>query len=251
MRVWRVTSVRNGALAVVISGTLLFPLPLLSAAQYEPGPVPSGQVPVLLVPGWGDTAADLLPLRASLTDSGWSGEQVSALTFADAFGSNGEHAVEINEAITRLLEQTGEDQVDIVAHSMGGLAVRLVLASETQRRVRRVVFLATPHRGTVMALFGWGDGATEMVPGSEFLERLNKVSPPHDASEILALRSPLDLVVIPSDSAVLPGVRNEEVCCPTHQGLLMDGEVFRRIRAFLTAADEAPLQPGALQRPTP
>jgi len=49
----------------------------------------------LLVPGWGDTAADLLPLRASLTGSGWSGEQVSALTFADAFGSNGEHAAEI------------------------------------------------------------------------------------------------------------------------------------------------------------
>ena len=244
MRVRRVASVRRGVLAVGISG-VLFPLPLLSAVQHEPGPAPPGHLPVLLVPGWGDTAANLLPLRNGMTGSGWPGERVSALTFSDAFGSNVEHAAEIDEAISWLLERTGEDQVDIVAHSMGGLAVRLVLASDTQRLVRRVVFLATPHRGTVMALFGWGDGATEMVPGSEFLERLNRVPPPHDAPEILALRSSLDLVVIPSDSAILPGVRNEEVCCPTHQGLLTDGEAFRRIRAFLTATDEASLRPGA------
>lgn len=246
MRVRRVASVWSGILAVAVSGALL-PLPLLCAAQHQPGPAPPGHVPVLLVPGWGDTADDLLPLRDSLTGSGWPGEHVSALTFSDAFGSNGEHAAEVDGAITRLLEQTGEEQVDIVAHSMGGLAVRLVLASDTQRRVRRVVFLATPHRGTVMALFGWGDGAAEMVPGSEFLEQLNKVPPPHDAPEILALRSPLDLVVIPSDSAILPGVQNEEVCCPTHQGLLTDGEAFRRIRAFLTATDEVSLRTGALQ----
>ena len=249
MHLRRAASVTNGALAVVISGAL-FPLPLLSA-QHEPGPAPRDQIPVLLVPGWGDTTADLLPLRESLTGSGWPGGHVSALTFSDAFGSNGDHAAEIDEAITRLLERTGEGQVDVIAHSMGGLAVRLVLSSDTQRRVRRVVFLATPHRGTVMALFGWGEGATEMVPGSEFLERLNKVVPSHDAPEILALRSPLDLVVIPNDSAILPGVRNEEVCCPTHQGLLTDGETFRRIRAFLTAKDEASRQPGALQRRPP
>ena len=245
MRVRQVASVWSGALAVVVSGALL-PLPLLCAAQHQPG-----HVPVLLVPGWGDTADDLLPLRDSLTGAGWPGDYVSALTFSDAFGSNGEHAAEVDGAITQLLEQTGEDQVDIVAHSMGGLAVRLVLASDTQRWVRRVVFLATPHRGTVMALFGWGDGATEMVPGSEFLEQLNKNPPPHDASEILALRSLLDLVVIPSDSAILPGAQNEEVCCPTHQSLLTDGEAFRRIRAFLTATEEVSLRPGALQRRSP
>ena len=250
MRVRRVASVRSGALGVAISGAL-FPLPLLCATQHEPGATPLGHVPVLLVPGWGDTAADLRPLWDGMTGSGWPGERVFALTFSDAFGSNGEHAAEIDEAITRLLEQTGEEQVDIVAHSMGGLAVRLVLASDTQRRVRRVVFLATPHRGTVMALFGWGDGATEMVPGSEFLEQLNKVPLPHDAPEALALRSSLDLVVIPNDSAILPGVRNEEVCCPTHQGLLTDGEALRRIRAFLAPTDEGPLRPGALQRRTP
>ena len=250
MRVRQVASVRSGALAVAVSGAL-FPLPPLSAAQHEPGPAPLSHIPVLLVPGWGDTAADLLPLRNGMTGSGWPGERVSALTFSDAFGSNGEHAAEIDEAITQLLEQTGEEQVDIVAHSMGGLAVRLVLASDTQRRIRRVVFLATPHRGTVMALFGWGDGATEMVPGSEFLEWLNNIPPPVDTPEMLALRSPLDLVVIPNDSAILLGVRNEEVCCPTHQGLLTDEEAVRRIRAFLTATDEASLRPGALQRGPP
>ncbi len=242
MRFGRVVSARMGAFGLVTAAfACLFPLG--GEAQDEPGLATPGLTPVLLVPGWGDTAADLLPLRERMRNAGWPGEHVSALTFVDPVGSNEEHAAEIDQAIARLLMQTARDQVDIVAHSMGGLAVRLLLAEEGDRRVRRVVFLGTPHRGTVAALLAGGDGGGEMVPGSGFLEGLNGPPPPHHGPEMLALRSPLDLIVIPSASSILPGARNEEICCPTHQGFLDDAGTFRRILRFLEAPGET--SPGA------
>ena len=85
-------------------------------------PPASAQVPVLLVPGWFDTERDLAALRIRLLSAGWPVESVVALTFVRPTGSNEEHAEEIAEAVRALRESTGAPKVDVVAHSMGGLA---------------------------------------------------------------------------------------------------------------------------------
>jgi uncharacterized protein (TIGR03437 family) len=72
------------------------------------------------------------------------------------------------------------DQVDIVAHSMGGLVLRSYLSGKQNAagvfqppattHVRRAVFLATPHFGTgVGLLFGFTAQAGELASGSRFL----------------------------------------------------------------------------------
>ena len=75
-------------------------------------------------------------------------------------------------------------QVDIVAHSMGGLLVRQYLAHHPENPIRRVVFLATPHYGshatqvlTELASIGSTGNiqAAEIQPGSEFLWQLNSL----------------------------------------------------------------------------
>jgi hypothetical protein len=120
---------------------------------------------------------------------------------------------------------------------MGGLAVReYIRASGDEARVRRAVFLGTPHRGTVTAALAWGDGGREMVPGSDFLERLNAAA--DSSAEFLAVRTPVDLNVIPSSSAMLPGARNLAVCCPSHHGLLSHRETLRAIVTFLLDGPE-------------
>jgi uncharacterized protein (TIGR03437 family) len=74
-------------------------------------------------------------------------------------------------------------QVDIVAHSMGGLIVRAYMAglqpapaSSTppqDPRIRKIVFIATPHFGTGLAnLFGSDAEVTDMAMGSGFLYNL-------------------------------------------------------------------------------
>jgi uncharacterized protein (TIGR03437 family) len=80
----------------------------------------------------------------------------------------------------RYTDGTAVDQVDIVAHSMGGLVLRVYLSGKQNAQgvfqppavthIRKVVFLATPHFGTgVASLFGITEQLQEMSSGSSFL----------------------------------------------------------------------------------
>jgi hypothetical protein len=116
--------------------------------------------------------------------------------------------------------------------------------------VRRAVFLATPHRGTWAALFAYGGGRREMLPGSQFLRELAETPWP-ESLETATVWTRLDLRVLPHASAVLGGGRNLRAPLVTHQGLLRSARVHRLIRDVLLAplsADPASRgipQPGA------
>lgn len=191
-------------------------------------------VPVLLVPGWYATARVMAPLLIRLVAAGWAEDHVMALTFSDATGSNRDHAREIGAAVDSLRAMTGAERVDIVAHSMGGLATRLYLEDGGAAHVRRVVFIATPQRGTYTAYLAFGRGRDEMIPGSDFLKALNSGPPVPRGVEALTIRTVVDAHIVPEESALLPGVPDVEVCCPTHQGLLADMDVFRAVWRFLS-----------------
>jgi len=75
-----------------------------------------------------------------------------------------------------------------------------------------------------------------MQPGSPFLDTLNAGSFVPGSVDALAVRTPLDLRVIPGESARLPEAENTwnvEICCPTHPGLLDHDETFRALVEFL------------------
>jgi len=90
-------------------------------------------------------------------------------------------------AALKYTDGTPVTQVDVVAHSMGGLVVRSYLAGKQSGTatfnppaappIRRIVFIATPHFGTTLApqlaLLGSDAQTTEMTPGSAFLLALN------------------------------------------------------------------------------
>jgi len=196
------------------------------------GPEPI-TVPVLLVPGWFDSARDLAAIRIHLLGAGWRTGHVATLTFGEPTGSNVAHAAELDTAITTLLAETGADQVDVVAHSMGGLATRWYLMTRPDSRVRRVVFLGSPHRGTLSAHLAWGGGREEMMPDSPFLETLNTTAPVPVDVEAITVRTIIDTHIVPGESATLPGVPDYELCCPTHAGLLRSPDVFEIVRSFL------------------
>jgi len=202
-----------------------------SAVPASTVPAPRSNVPVLLVPGWFDTARELAALRIRLSAAGWS--HVETLSFADPTGSNRLHAAEIDSVVAELMERTGAQEVDIVAHSMGGLATRWYLKTRPDAPVRKVVFMASPHRGTLSAVLAWGDGSDEMLPTSDFLESLNTGPALPPGVSALTIRTPVDTRIFPAESATLPGVPDRSVCCPTHAGMLHDEEVFRLVSQFL------------------
>lgn len=212
----------------------------VTAAQTLPPVSIRARTPVLLVPGWSDGVDELVPLRDRFIEAGWPAGSVAMVDFRDPVGSNREHAREIALAAAALRVESASDQIDIVAHSMGGLAVRYHLRhrGSPMADVRRVIFLATPHFGTYSSLVAWGEGAREMYPGSDFLLSLMDGRPIPDEIEAVTIRTPLDLHILPAESAVIPGVPDLQVCCPTHAGLLDDAGVFDRMVAFLTGLDE-------------
>lgn len=202
-------------------------------------------VPVVLVPGWLDTGRDLADLRIRLLGAGLDGSAVRTLTFEEPTGSNVDHAEEIDSLVTQVLTETGATEVDIVAHSMGGLATRWYLNTRPDAPVRRVAFLGTPHRGTLSAHLAWGDGRDEMLPDSRFLEALNGQAALPDGVEAITVRTPIDTHVLPGESATLPGVEDHVVCCPTHPGLLEHDEVFMIVLDFLERAESTTGSPDA------
>jgi triacylglycerol lipase len=205
----------------------------VAGAVRAPTPVTLARtdVPVLLVPGWFDTARELAALKIRLLAAGWS--HVETLTFRDPTGSNLAHAEEIDSLVAAVLAETGAEEVDIVAHSMGGLATRWYLKTRPGALVRRVVFIASPHRGTLSAHLAWGEGRDEMMPESEFLAALNRGRALPPGIEAITIRTPIDTRVVPGESATLPGVQDHTVCCPTHQGMLRDDDVFHLVVDFL------------------
>ena len=66
----------------------------------------------------------------------------------------------LREKIDQILQNTGADKVDIVAHSMGGLIVKKYVADDpVNQKINKAVFVGVPNSGSVKAIKGllWGD----------------------------------------------------------------------------------------------
>ncbi len=221
---------------IVFWGLLCCPDPGVAQllARPEATELPAPTAPVLLIPGWLRGARELIPLAERLVRDGWPVEWVHALEFRDPVGSNLEHAREIQRAVEELRDSTGTMRVDVIAHSMGGLALWVLLQEEGDwLPIRRVVFLGSPLQGTLIAHLAWGAGGEEMRPGSDFLIQLQEGPDPGHWVEALTIRTPLDLTVVPNRGGTLPGLGDRLVCCPTHQGLQDHEETFLLARDFL------------------
>lgn len=74
------------------------------------------------------------------------------------------------------IDAVGGD-VNVVAHSMGGLVVRAAHLARPSLRFRRAVLMNSPLSGTWMAHALPLPAVKQMRPGSEFLKRLEAVEP--------------------------------------------------------------------------
>jgi triacylglycerol lipase len=190
---------------------------------------------VLLVPGWSDRSRSFRHIRTFLVNAGFPPSNIHTIDFRSRNGSNVEHAAELAQRIAEI-PSNGARDVDVIAHSMGGLAVRYLLAHHpaAANRIRRAISLGSPHRGTMMAFLGWGRGALEMRPQSSFLRDL--ANAPFNGAELISIRAPVDLRILPGSNSVLEGARNYEILCLGHRDLLRRKRVLQRIVDLLQEA---------------
>ena len=126
-----------------------------------------------------------------------AGHPVLAVDLEPLFTSIDRYAPIIEETATELCRQTGVDQVALVGHSMGGLAIRAWMRSCGTQRVARIVTLGTPHQGTRIDPHPKTPNGQQMFWHSDWLKAL-------ETSETPETRRLMHLALTPQDSIVYP-----------------------------------------------
>jgi triacylglycerol lipase len=121
----------------------------------------------------------------------------------------------------------------VIAHSMGGLGVRAHLASHGNRYVERIVTIASPHHGTVLALHSTGAAPRQMRPGSEFLRDLAAREGEGPRIRALSIYSMHDNLVAPPETSRLPWARNVALARLGHLETVHAQETFALVLAEL------------------
>ena len=124
-----------------------------------------------------------------------------AVNLEPVFGSI-DHYADIIEAAVQRLESAGGLPPVMVAHSMGGLAVRAWMAAHAgDERVHRVITIGTPHRGTFLGRFGHTHNARQMRIGSDWQRELAAREPPHRYGRFTCFYGHCDNIVFPAVTA--------------------------------------------------
>lgn len=211
----------------------------------------SQELPVLLVHGYGCNSGYWQPLSKTLQQA-----QIThyAVDMEPVFGGIDEYVPHVHEAIEELCRDTGNDQVVIVAHSMGGLATRAYLRDHGSSRVARVITLGTPHHGTALAQFGVGINTQQMhwtlseQEGlcSNWLRQLAHVEGPDAYRIFVSIYSHHDNIISPQTSSHLPGAKNIELYGIGHVALVPDPTVQSLVTNEIRAASRTEVEPARI-----
>ena len=206
----------------------------LHRKYYSLPPGPANRTPIIFVHGlYHNHTAWYLYLRW-FRRWGWS--HMKAVNLRGKFRSIHEFARILADEVEKVKAESRSDQVDLVGQSMGGLVIRSYLAEGSSRaKIRRVVTLGSPHGGTKLAVFGLGQAAKEMVPGSAFLESLNQGVQIPEGGRFYAIYTIVDNMVLPNESTKLnwDGVKNLETRIVNHVGLAYCKHTARLVKECL------------------
>jgi hypothetical protein len=168
------------------------------------------------------------------------GVPVVAVDLEPVLGRIEDTARAIEAGVQRLEACTGVPPL-VVAHSMGGLALRCWWAAHGgDARLHHAVTLGTPHQGTRLARFGLSPNARQMRPASPWLQALAAREPAGRAARCTCVVAACDNVVFPTPLAAWPGAAVVTVEGAAHLDLLDRPEAWSVVmRALSTGARPA------------
>ncbi len=209
---------------------LLFPFgrPFRFISATDVGP------PVLLLHGYGSNSGFWKPMTQALSRAGISH---AAIDLEPIMGSIDDYAASIEHAVHALCSASGQQEVIVLGHSMGGLAARAWLRAVGSERVAGVITLGTPHSGTTLAGYGTGLNARQMEPDQEggWLQTLAAAEDNPRRSLFVSIYSRHDNIVAPQSSAVLSGATNIGLDFVGHVALGFDAQVHKCVLAQISA----------------
>lgn len=157
-----------------------------------------------------------------------------AIDLEPVFGSIDDYIVVVDAAMRRLEQATGLAPV-VVAHSMGGLALRRWwLERGDDACVHHAVTIATPHRGTWLARFAVTPNARQMHRHSPWLHALAQREPSDRAARFTCFYSHCDNIVFPPSTATLAGADNRHLPGVAHVQMVDRPEPWHEVLRWLS-----------------
>jgi triacylglycerol lipase len=245
---------------------------LLRAAHGPSDPTPRATVPQLLRAWWGETLAaptvfcwrqpfrsgahgDHLPDQAHgrrgvvfihgfVCNRGlWNpwmrrlraqGVPFVAVNLEPVFGSIDDYVSRIEAGMRRVEACTGLPPV-VVAHSMGGLALRRWWAGQgDDRRVHHAITIGTPHHGTWLARFAMSPNARQMRQHGRWLASLAAREPAARAQRFTCFYGHCDNIVFPPATATLAGAHNVHIPGVAHVHMADRPEPWAELQRWLS-----------------
>lgn len=193
--------------------------------------IPDGWPPLVFVHGLGGGRGDFGPMAWYLRRKG------RRRSYSIRFEGTGDveiQAAQLAVFIRKVVEVTGEPRVDVVAHSLGGVAARVAIQDhDLGGIVRRLVTMGSPHAGTYVARLGNTPITLDLRPDSALIERLRR-NPLPASVDAISFWSYSDLVILPPESAVLPDSRQVDMTPLTHYGYLIHPRSWRAVYEALS-----------------
>ena len=197
---------------------------------------PTVQGPVVFcVHGYTQNGTNFVRLRRALRAAG---RPTMAMSMGRRLAPVSWYLGRLERALERAVALEPEP-IDVVCHSMGGVLLRAVLVQrpDLADRVRMVITLGSPHRGTAAARgVPWLPEVQAMKRKSSFLESLPRLT--ELVPRVVTVAATLDTIVYPVDTA-LEEAAEQVVIRTGHAGLLTRPEAVDAIcQRLISSAPE-------------
>lgn len=188
--------------------------------------------PVLCIHGYSQNATNFVGLRRVLEADG---RPTIAVSLWHRFAPLEWYARRLGQRIATLAAEY-PDGIDVVAHSMGGVVLRMVLHAQPdlQQVVRTVVTLGSPHRGTAAAR------GIPLLPElvalrrrSTLLRDLPQLPDLVPNGRVVTIAGDTDTIVYPVETSLVPGAEAVVLHGIGHAGLLTSPESWEAVRSAL------------------
>ncbi len=172
-----------------------------------------------------------------------AGVPVVAVNLEPVFGAIDDYAAAIEQALQRLEKATGLAPV-VVAHSMGGLALRRWWAEQhDDSRVHHAITIAAPHHGTWLARFALSRNASQMQQHSPWRAALVAREPAARARRFTCFYGHCDNIVFPPATATLEGADNRHLAGVAHVHMVDHPAPWAELQRLLAGAPSTSAPP--------
>lgn len=212
----------------------------LVVGELEPGPTPLAEPrAVLLITGVTIESRWFDPIVARLERDGFVPivYEPPELLSGDLF----EASEDLGEVVDRVLAETGQNKIDILAECTGGLIARHYIQSlGGEAKVTRMVTFVSPQNGVAKApmaaaIAGW-PALYDLSPGSAFLRAVNEAPLPTGVP-FTSIYTCSDEYIQPYTTSIIPGATNIGLCdgFVGHFQTFYDPAIYRIMFDALTA----------------